>query len=79
MAALAPSRRTLTAVVGDWGIEQDDSPGRPWLVFHLPSVADGSLTEPVLWLGRRRDCIAAVRGGQASAALKRIQQREGER
>jgi hypothetical protein len=72
MTALAPSRRTLTAVVGDYGIEQDDSPGRPWLVFHLPSVTDGTFTEPVLWLGRRRDCIAAVRNGRADAALARL-------
>jgi hypothetical protein len=67
---LAPSRRTRTVTIGPWGIEQDDSPGRPWLVFHLPSVADGTLTGPVLWLGRRRDCVTAITTGHAQTALE---------
>lgn len=71
-ATQAPKCRTRTLTIGDWGIERDDSEGRPWVAFHLPSVADRSFTQPVLWKGTRRDCITAVQDGSANAALERL-------
>ena len=73
-ATLAPTRRTRTATANDdWGIERDDSPGTPWLIFHLPSVANRTCTEPVIMRRTRRECVADVESGTAAEALARFQ------
>jgi hypothetical protein len=32
---------------GEWSVERQDETGTPWSVWHLPSVADGTLTRPL--------------------------------
>lgn len=56
---------------GSWDFEREESPGTPWLVYHKPSVADGSLTFPVISLGTLRDCRAFVASGTAEQELAR--------
>jgi len=56
---------------GAWGFEREESSGTPWLVYHRPSVADGSYTMPVLHCGTLRECRALVAGGTAGQELTR--------
>lgn len=57
---------------GIWDFEREDSPGTPWLVYHQPSVADGSLPTPVSLRGSLRDCRWYVAAGHAAADLDRL-------
>lgn len=54
---------------GQWRFVREESPGTPWLVYHLPSVEDGSYTLPVQFCGTLRACRAAVAQGWAAQRL----------
>jgi len=41
---------------GIWDFHREDSPGTPWLIYHRPSVADGSLPVPVRFCGTLDEC-----------------------
>ena len=48
---------------GTWRFEREESSSTPWLVYHLPSVADESLPVPVDQAGTISACReAAARG-----------------
>jgi len=57
---------------GVWSFDREDSPGTPWLVYHQPSVKDGSLTTPVSLQGSLRACRWYVAMGWAEADLERL-------
>jgi len=54
---------------GIWDFEREESSGTPWLMYHKPSVADGSLTLPVMSCGTLRACRALVASGGAAQQL----------
>jgi hypothetical protein len=54
---------------GVWGFEREDSAGTPWLVYHLPSVKDGSLTMPLHLTSTLKRCQLFVGTGDAAATL----------
>lgn len=54
---------------GVWGFDRTEEAGTPWEVFHLPSVADGSLTLPVTSTANLRSCRLYVGTGQAAREL----------
>lgn len=56
---------------GVWDFEREESPGTPWLVYHQPSVKDGSYTLPVIMCGTLRACRALVASGGAGEELSR--------
>jgi hypothetical protein len=58
---------------GIWDFFREESAGTPWLVYHRPSVSDGSCTTPVSLCGTLRACRAYVAAGHADADLKRLQ------
>ncbi len=57
---------------GQWSFDREDSPGTPWLVYHLPSAADQSYPGPVAMFGTLRGCRAFVGSGAAARALARL-------
>jgi hypothetical protein len=57
---------------GIWDFEREESPGTPWLVYHKPSVADGSLVTPVNMLSTLRECRWHVAAGEAQRDLDRL-------
>jgi len=68
--ALAPGDcwHTRTAD-GVWGFDRTEEPTTPWEIFHLPSVADGSWTLPVVTCPSMRACRALVASGGAADEL----------
>jgi hypothetical protein len=56
---------------GVWDFEREESAGTPWLVYHRPSVKDGSWTLPVVFCGTLRACRALVASGGADEELAR--------
>jgi hypothetical protein len=48
---------------GIWRFEREESPGTPWLIWHLPSVADETLPVPVDQAGTITACREAVARG----------------
>jgi|SRR4249920_481337 len=69
-----PSRREAWEAEtegGEWIFAREDSPGTPWLVFHQPSVDDGSCTTPVAIAGSLTRCGALAASGGAAAELAR--------
>jgi hypothetical protein len=65
-------------VDGVWDFEREESPGTPWLVYHLPSVADGSYTLPVALCGTLRACRAYAANPAAEADMARLKAPTGE-
>jgi hypothetical protein len=63
---------------GLWDFEREESPGTPWLVYHTPSVADGSYTLPVLLCGTLRACRAFAAGLDTETTLARLKAPTGE-
>ena len=55
---------------GEWSFQREESPGTPWLVRHLPSVADRSYELPVSMQGTLRACRLAVGRGWAASDLE---------
>ena len=45
---------------GIWEFDREESSGTPWLMYHKPSVTDGSYTLPVRYCGTLRECQALV-------------------
>ena len=76
--ALAAAALGAEAQTGDglWAFEREDSPGTPWLVYHLPSCRDGSYAMPVHLTGTLRACREYVAAGHAQASLERLQAHE---
>jgi hypothetical protein len=67
-------------VDGVWLFEREDSPGTPWLVYHQPSVADGTWTGPVTHMSSLRACRAAATAGTLAQELTfRLKEAERER
>ena len=67
-----PSRRECwgaRTADGIWDFEREDSPGTPWLVYHVPSVADGTYTGPVDQCGSLTQCARLVASGWAEKRL----------
>src|SRR5215467_3711756 len=58
--------RTLDGV---WGIEREDDARSDWLVWHLPSLRDGSWKKPVAVFGTLRACRVFIGSGQALRTL----------
>jgi hypothetical protein len=75
---LTKSRECWAAETTDglWDFEREDSPGTPWLVYHLPSCRDGSYAMPVHLTGTLRACREYVAAGHAQASLERLQAHE---
>lgn len=48
---------------GIWRFDREESPGTPWLAYHLPSVADETLPGPVDQFGTITACREAVERG----------------
>lgn len=86
MTGLAPVRKTVMMPAfrtgrlecwgaettnGTWSFEREESPGTPWLMYHKPSVADGTWTLPVMLCGTLRACRALVASGGAGEQLAR--------
>ncbi len=56
---------------GVWDFQREDSPGTPWLIYHRPSVADGSCPVPVDMAASLKRCAEAVAKGWADKELAR--------
>ncbi len=54
---------------GLWRMERTEDPGTPWVVFHLPSMADGSWTVPVFLCGTLRACREDIASGAGERML----------
>ena len=54
---------------GIWDFQREESSGTPWLMYHKPSVADGSYPLPVSHCGTLRECRAFVASGGATQEL----------
>ena len=54
---------------GIWEFEREESSGTPWLMYHKPSVADGSYPLPARYCGTLRECRALVASGGAAQEL----------
>lgn len=54
-------------VDGVWGIDREESPGTPWLVYHLPSVKDGTCPGPVMEFGSLRACQLNIANAEYAA------------
>lgn len=54
---------------GIWRFAREESSGTPWLVWHLPSVADETLPVPVDQMGSLPACREAVARGWLDAML----------
>jgi hypothetical protein len=63
--AKRPQAWAARAADGAWGFDRTEEPGTPWEVFHLTSVADGSLTLPLISTTTLRSCRLYVGSGQA--------------
>jgi hypothetical protein len=57
---------------GVWDFDREESPGTPWLIYHRPSVADGTQTGPVAQMGTLPACQWYVKAGHAAADLARL-------
>jgi hypothetical protein len=55
---------------GVWSCTRENWPGTPWLVYHQPSVKDGSYPLPVTMCGPLRACRAFVGSGAAERELE---------
>lgn len=55
---------------GVWSCTREDWPGTPWLVYHQPSVKDGSYPLPVTMCGPLSACRAFVGSGAAERELE---------
>src|ERR1035441_5433789 len=56
---------------GIWEFDREESSGTPWLMYHRPSVADGSYVLAVMHCGTLRECRALVASGAADQQLVR--------
>lgn len=54
---------------GIWEFDREESSGTPWLMYHKPSVADGSYPLPVMHCGTLRACRALAASGAAEQEL----------
>jgi len=54
---------------GIWDFEREEDTRTDWLVYHRPSVADGSYVLPVMICGTLRACRIAVARGWAGSQL----------
>jgi hypothetical protein len=66
-AQTGPEIWAAETVDGVWGIEREDSPGTPWLVFHRPSVKDGTCPDPVMEFGSLRVCQVNIADAEYAA------------
>lgn len=57
-----------------WDFQREDSPGTPWLVYHRPSVDDGTCPVPVMTTTSLKRCAEAVARGWADSALTRTKE-----
>ncbi len=55
---------------GIWEFEREESSGTPWLIYHRPSLDDGSWRQPVMMCGRLDGCRRAVANGGAARMLE---------
>ena len=68
-----------TTVDGEWTFVREESSGTPWLLFHEPSVRDGSYNLPVQMCGTLRACRQSVAQGWARQHLAAHKAEEAER
>ncbi|HEX4622308.1 MAG TPA: hypothetical protein VH208_12140, partial [Myxococcaceae bacterium] len=79
--SVTPHRECWGARTADgvWSFERVEEPGTPWLIYHLPSLADGSYLGVVASETTLDGCRRAVASGWAEQELGRRKAEEAAR